>query len=250
MVGANPGVDGGVPAAESDGMTVSTRFWQRLYPAGTHRRDDGFDDGFPAILRDGREILLPIRTLPGTTTTGIASLIVNQASFVVHDALVAGMVDLARPHAPDVVVGVPTLGLSLAPGVARGLGHERFVPLGTSRKFWYEDRLSEPMSSITSPGQSKTLFLDPRLLPLVAERRVLLVDDVVSTGRSLGAALRLLAKAGVKPVAVVVAMRQTERWRALPELADGPPVLGVIDTPALEKGGDGHWRPVQASETA
>ena len=58
-----------------------------------------------------------------------------------------------------------------------------------------------PMTSITSPEQVKRLYLDPRMLPLIENRRVLLVDDVISSGRSIVAALKLLASCGVRPVA-------------------------------------------------
>ena len=39
-----------------------------------------------------------------------------------------------RPFSPEVVVGLPTLGLTLAAAVAERLGHARYVPCGTSRK--------------------------------------------------------------------------------------------------------------------
>ena len=35
--------------------------------------------------------------------------------------------------------------------------------LGYSRKFWYDEELSAPVSSITSPGQVKRVYLDPRM---------------------------------------------------------------------------------------
>ena len=58
----------------------------------------------------------------------------------------------------------------------------RYVPLGYSRKFWYDDALSEPVHSITSPETGKRLRLDPNLLPLLDRRRTVLVDDAISTG--------------------------------------------------------------------
>jgi hypothetical protein len=42
-----------------------------------------------------------------------------------------------------------------------------------------------PVRSITSPAERR-LWLDPRLLPRLVGRRVLLVDDVVSTGARRG----------------------------------------------------------------
>lgn len=223
-------------------------FWQEIYPPGTFPDDpaDGFRDLCPARLPDGRQIALPIRTLPGNGSRAVASLIVNQASFAVEDALSDAMARALRPLDVDMVIGVPTLGLPLANAVARRLGHPRMVALGTSRKFWYEDGLSEPMSSITSPDQVKRLYLDPRMLPLLRGRRVAVVDDVVSSGASMRAVLALLAKAEVQPVALVFAMLQTERWRPVLEAIDPAlpgKVHGAIRTPLLARREDGGWTP-------
>jgi len=151
--------------------------------------------------------------------------------------LTAEMVRLARPFAPDVVVGLPTLGLAFAPGVARGLGHGNFVPLGYSRKFWYTDALSTAIRSITSPGGAKRLYLDPLILPRLAGRRVLVVDDVASTGSSLAAAAQLLGQCGIAVIAAVVAMRQGAH-----EPAQDPfPIAAVFPTPRFTRRADGWW---------
>ncbi|MEQ8658230.1 MAG: phosphoribosyltransferase [Hyphomicrobiales bacterium] len=213
-------------------------FWQRLDAPGTHATGPGmvYTTAFPATLPDGRQLLLPIRNLPGGG--GVASLIVNQAAFVVEDALADIMAAQWQGIMPDIVVGVPTLGLPLANAIARRLGHQRMVPLGTSRKFWYTDALSEPISSITSPDKSKTIYLDPRMVPLLSGRKVLLVDDVVSTGTSMAAVLRLLNKVDIVPVGIAVAMEQGSRWKSVvaqPELT-----RGAIRSPILEASDAGY----------
>jgi len=223
-------------------------FWQIVYPRGTFPSapDRGFFDIYPAELPDGRQIALPIRVLPGDGNSAVASLIVNQASFGVEDALADAMASLAAQGAPDVVVGVPTLGLPLANAVARRLGHGRMVALGTSRKFWYSDELSEPMSSITSPAHAKRIYLDPRMLPLLEGRRVVVVDDVVSSGASMLAVLRLLRSAGIEPAGLVFAMLQGDRWRIpLSELDSGLPEImsGALVSPRLRTAPDGRWYP-------
>jgi adenine/guanine phosphoribosyltransferase-like PRPP-binding protein len=223
-------------------------FWQAVHPPATFDEapTGGFRDLYPARLPDGRQVALPIRTLPGDGTRGVASLIVNQASFAVEDALTEAMAAALRPFAADVVIGVPTLGLPLANGVARRLAHARMVALGTSRKFWYDEGLSEPMSSITSPDQVKRLYLDPRMLPVLAARRVVVVDDVISSGASMRAVLALLGKAGVAPVALGFAMAQTRRWRdVLADVGPGLPdlVRSAMATPLLLRSDDGGWRP-------
>ena len=184
--------------------------------------------------------MLPIRPL-AQTSNAIASLILNQSSFQVEAALADVLAQRVATHAPDVVVGMPTLGLSLARLVAERLGHRRYVALGTSRKFWYDADLSVPMSSITSPGQAKRLYLDPRMLALLKGARVCLIDDVISSGTSMRAGLDLLAKAGIAPVVIGAAMLQTRRWESLIAAA-GVPVVGAFETPLLGHT-DAGWMP-------
>ena len=220
------------------------QFWQTHDAPGTHKDDaqGGWLDGFPTTLPDGRQLLLPIRVLPGNGHSAVASLIINQASFAVEDALSAAMAEMLDELGVEVVVGVPTLGLPLANNVARRLGHARMVALGTSRKFWYRDEFSAPMSSITSPNQQKTIFLDPRSLPLLAGKRVGVVDDVISSGTSMAAVLTLLQRAGVAPVAVAAAMLQGARWHG-PLAAWRSRIMAPLASPRLVLNGAGRWVP-------
>lgn len=218
-------------------------FWQTIHPAGTYADAGPFAEAFPARLADGRQLLLPIRAL-ADGRHGLASLIVNQASFTVLSTLADDLAERLRPLSPDIVVGLPTLGLTLAAAVAERLGHSRYVPCGTSRKFWYVDELSVPMSSVTT-HHVKRLYIDPRMLPLLKGRRVVLIDDVISSGTSIVAGLRLMAAVEVEPVAVGAAMLQTGRWSSA--LADLSPiwpdrVIGSLSTPFLERTPEG-WAP-------
>ncbi len=187
-------------------------FWQTIHPSGQFQPCAHPPDRFVAVLVDGRQLVLPLRPIDDGRRA-LASLIINQASFAVQDALADAVAAALKPFGPEIVVGLPTLGLTLASGVARSLGHARYVPLGTSRKFWYRDDLSVPMSSITTPNQVKRLYIDPRMLPLLAGRRVALIDDVLSSGASIVAALDLLAMCRISPVAIGAAMLQSDRWQ-------------------------------------
>lgn len=222
-------------------------FWQQIAAPGTYPAmpEAGYSGGYPAPLADGRQLLLPIRVLPGDGTRAVASLILNQASFAVEDALAEGLADLLRPFAPDIIIGVPTLGLHLAPNVARRLGHSRLVPLGTSRKFWYDEQLSVPMSSITSPTHAKTLYIDPRMLPLVAGKRIAVIDDVISSGSSMAAVMSLLDKAGIAPVAIGAAMLQGTSWHE-PIQKWRDITVAPIKSPLLEKTAASGWVPLAA----
>ena len=219
-------------------------FWQENFPAGTFATEGPFTERFPATLPDGRQIALPIRALPDGRH-GLASLIISQASFAVQDALAQALAEQLAPFRPDVVVGLPTLGLTLAAAVARRLEHPRYVPLGTSRKFWYDDALSVPLSSITSPGQAKRLFVDPRMIELLLGARVAVIDDVISTGASMVAAIELMKRAGIDPVCIGCAMLQTTRWKKTVEPISRERLVGVFATPLLVSEDGGTWAPAE-----
>ncbi len=211
----------------------TTAYWQAFAGPAADEAPP-WRHGYPARLPDGRRLVLPIRRLAAEPRHAVASLILNQASFEVAEALADLLAARVAAAAPDVVVGLPTLGLPLAAAVARRLGHARAVPLGTSRKFWYDDALSVPVQSITSPTPGKRLYLDPHQRPLVAGRRVLIVDDAVSTGVTLGAAWSLLEALGAQVVGAGVAMRQGRRWADALGAARAAAVTGVFDSPLLQ----------------
>ncbi|MFK0166652.1 phosphoribosyltransferase [Rhizobium sp. NPDC090279] len=219
-------------------------FWQELHAPGTFDARQERADFHVAELPDRRQLLLPIRVL-ADGDHALASLIVNQASFAVQEALAEALAARIAAHDIDVVAGLPTLGLTLAATVARALGHARYVPLGTSRKFWYRDELSVSLSSITTPNQEKRLYIDPRMLPLLQGKRVALVDDVISSGASIVSGLSLLASCGIEPVVIGAAMLQSDRWRERVDL-DGRQwserIVGVFSTPILERNENGGWR--------
>ncbi|WP_281414195.1 phosphoribosyltransferase [Rhizobium sp. BK226] len=219
-------------------------FWQEIHPSGTFADDGEFTSFYVAVLEDGRQLRLPIRAL-ADGDHALASLIVNQASFAVLDALAESLAEKIRPMRIDIVAGLPTLGLTLAAAVAQKLGHSRYVPLGTSRKFWYRDELSVALSSITTPMQQKRLYIDPRMLPLLKGRRVALIDDVISSGTSIVAGINLLTGCGIEPAVIAAAMLQSERWRE--SLAAAGPqwttrTVGVFATPILERNEAGRWQ--------
>jgi adenine/guanine phosphoribosyltransferase-like PRPP-binding protein len=199
-------------------------FWQEILPS-----DVDTAGGYPARFEDGRILLLPIRPLPDGKRA-LASLIINQAGFAVLDALATALAQKLAAFVPDIVVGLPTLGLTLASAVAQKLGHTRYVPLGNSVKFWYGAELSVPLSSVTTPDQRKRLFIDPRMRPLLEGRRIALIDDVVSSGTSMQAGIALLEICGVRPVVLGAAMLQSELWK---ERLAGWDMVSVLHTPVL-----------------
>jgi adenine/guanine phosphoribosyltransferase-like PRPP-binding protein len=237
-------------AGAGEHIRPTTDYWQHLlddWPGGRAPQPPYRFD-YPVRLPDGRVLVLPLRALP-QADRAVASLIANQASFAVVEALGGHMGKLAHAAAADIVVGMPTLGLTFAPLVAHRLGHERYVPLGYSRKFWYDDALSEPVFSITSPRGEKRIYLDPNVLPLLAGKRICLVDDAISTGSSALAAHRLFSRLGLPLATVIVAMKQTTRWQApLGEInpAFKDSVKAVFGCPLFARSNDG-WSPIEGT---
>jgi len=227
------------------GFDATTGYWQHTVSAAglTAPLQPPYATCYPARLPDGRYLVLPLRGMPSTPDRCVASLIANQASLEVVEQLALHMAEAARAHGFEVVVGLPTLGLAFAPLVARHLGHHRYVPLGYSRKYWYREELSEPVSSITTPGKGKRLYVDPNQLPLITGKRVLVVDDAVSSGSTMASGLHLLARCGAEVAAVAVAMRQGTQWQDRLRRADGSaiPVVAAFDSPRMVRRAQGWW---------
>ena len=203
-------------------------YWQDFDPPAPPQ--PAWQDSYAAPMPDGSTLALPLRDLG---EIAVAGLIANQASFRVLDRLVGWLAERVAAFEAEVVFGLPTLGHAVAPALARALGHPNWVAAGFSRKLWYEERLSVAAASITSPMAGRRMWLDPRTLSRLRGRRVLLADDVMSTGRSMRAGLDLLRAAGTTPVAAAALMLQTDRWR------DGwhttVPVAGAFATPLFTR---------------
>jgi adenine/guanine phosphoribosyltransferase-like PRPP-binding protein len=209
-------------------------YWQHFTPGPPPAPP--WAETLPAVMPDGQVLPLPIRDYG---TVGVGGLIANQAAFPVVHRLAAWLAESLRPFAPEVVVALPTLGQVFGPLVAERLGHTNWVAPGYTRKRWYDDALSVPLASSTGPAE-RLLWLDPRVAQRLEGRRVVLVDDVISTGSSALAGLALLAKAGVRPVALGVAMVQGDRWR--PAWPLDVPVASAFATPLLRRVAGG-WAP-------
>ncbi len=236
------------PASAANFVETTAGYWQEIEPAPPTPEQPPYRYGYPARLPDGRTLRLPIRERPGAPGRAVASFIPNHGSFEVIDLLQQEITAMARPLEPDVIVALPTLGLALGPGVAKALGHRHYAPLGTSRKFWYRDELSAPVTSITTPDSARRLYLDPNLRSRVEGRRAILVDDTISSGTTILAAAALLERAGAEIVGLAFAMSQSDVWRQAlgatrPDLP--PKVRYVFQSPLLNLTADG-WVPEES----
>jgi adenine phosphoribosyltransferase len=148
--------------------------------------------------------------------------------------------DLAKLLAPlqvDVVVSVATMGIPLAIEVSRALGLDDYLILQKTPKIHLADAISEPVRSITTDRRQRLLF-DRARVGAVRGKRVALIDDVVSTGASVRAALSLVRRVGGQPVAIGALLTEASTWRTtLREDATLVHALGAV--PLFRRRGDG-----------
>jgi adenine phosphoribosyltransferase len=160
----------------------------------------------------GVETRLPL--VPLNESVAIALLMVIDQGVAFGARVGAALAEAARPLSPEIVVGAATLGIPVAIEVSRSLGLDEYVVLQKSPKIHLADALRESLRSVTSHGE-QVLMLDRRAVPLLAGRRIFVVDDVVSTGSSLAAMLRLVRRAGAEVVGVGVILTEGHDWRAV-----------------------------------
>ncbi|HEY5112324.1 MAG TPA: phosphoribosyltransferase family protein [Acidimicrobiales bacterium] len=147
------------------------------------------------------------------------------------------LADVLAPYDVDVVATVATMGIPLAVEVTRHLGLDQYVTLHKTPKIHLADAFSEPVRSITTDADQRLLF-DRARLGDVEGKRVAIVDDVISTGASTGASLRLLRGVGANIVAIGTIVTEASLWRrALGEDATMVRALGAI--PVFRPDGSG-----------
>jgi adenine/guanine phosphoribosyltransferase-like PRPP-binding protein len=147
----------------------------------------------------------------------------------------------ASVGAIDVVVSAATLGIQVGMAVAVGLGLDRQVVLQKTKKLHLRDALSEPLSSITT-GAAQDLLLDRRAIPFIRGKNVVFVDDVISSGSSCAAALRLIRAAGGNIVGVGAILVEGGEWKTRLGRDDAELVSFLGTIPLFRPTGpDGAW---------
>ena len=159
---------------------------------------------------DGLRVDLPI--VPIKPDFAISLMMVIDLGVKFGEFVGWRLADKLRPLEPDVVVGAATLGIPIAIEVSRALGLDQYVILQKSPKVHLQDALVQRISSITSRGEQR-LLLDRRMIPLLAGRRVVVVDDVVASGSSLKGSIELVRSAGGHVVGVGVILTEAREWQ-------------------------------------
>lgn len=103
------------------------------------------------------------------------------------------LVKLASPH--DVLITAEAKGIPLAYEMARQMGVNRYLVARKSPKLYMKNPTNVAVKSITTAATQR-LYIDEDDAKFMKGRRVLIVDDVISTGESVGAVEALIEKAG------------------------------------------------------
>src|ERR1700733_13058147 len=194
-----------------------------------------------AAMVGSQAVQLPLVPLSEDLTIALLICVDHGVSF----AEVAGreLADLMRPARPEIIVSVATMGIPLAIEASRALGFDDYVILHKTPKIHLGEMWAEPVSSITTDKPQK-LRMDPARVNAVRGRRVAVVDDVISTGASTLAALRLVRRIGAEPVVIGTLMTEGSGWRtALGADADHVRSLGSM--PLFRPASDGSGELVE-----
>ena len=95
----------------------------------------------------------------------------------------------------DVLITAESKGIPLICEMARLQGNKRYVLARKSPKLYMRNVFSAEVRSITT-DHKQTLYLDGADAEYMKGKRIVIVDDVISTGESLHALEELVSKAG------------------------------------------------------
>ena len=95
----------------------------------------------------------------------------------------------------DVMITSESKGIPLLYEMARQAGENNYIVARKMQKLYMSDIFSCEVNSITT-AKKQTLYLDGKDAATMKGRRVLIVDDVISTGESLRAIEKLVEQAG------------------------------------------------------
>ena len=123
----------------------------------------------------------------------------NIAAFVIFGdveltcACARELIKIAPEH--DVIITSESKGIPLAYEMARQMGVNKYILARKMQKLYMTDVFSTEVTSITT-AKKQTLYLDGQDAEYLSGKRVLIVDDVISTGESLRAIEALVERAG------------------------------------------------------
>lgn len=117
----------------------------------------------------------------------------------------------------DFLVGPEVKVVPLIHGVAKRLGQKKFIVCRKSVKpYMVTPVILKPLAHF--PKHVRQLVLDGSDAEILKNKKVVVMDDVISTGVTVRMMNRLMEKVGAKVVATVAVFRQGEQFEEIPNL--------------------------------
>lgn len=103
------------------------------------------------------------------------------------------LLKIVPPH--DIMITAESKGIPLLYEMARQSGENKYLIARKAPKLYMQNVFSTEVTSITT-AKKQELFIDNEDVQLMKGKRVLIIDDVISTGESLRAVEKLVKQAG------------------------------------------------------
>lgn len=130
------------------------------------------------------------------------------------DALADAFVEKFRAFSFDYLVAVDVKVVPLVHGIAKRLGHKRLVVCRRKVKpYMVHAVVARPPSDY--PKHVQQLVINGSDASLVSGKRVIVMDDVVSTGKTMQLAHTLMEQVGAVVVASAAVLRQGDQFTML-----------------------------------
>jgi len=133
----------------------------------------------------------------------------------------------------DIMITAESKGIPLLHEMARQAGENEYIVARKEQKLYMNDVFSVDVHSITT-ARKQTLYLDGNDALKMKDKRVLIIDDVISTGESLRAVERLVREAGgfVEGKACILAEGEAIYRDDILFLAELPLIFNHLETQA------------------
>ena len=165
--------------------------WWKFFKKGSSRNSpDGFSMKYYEMNIAGLDRKLPL--CPINDQLSIAAFVIfgdPELTTACAEAL------LAKAPEFDYMITAEAKGIPLIHEMARLNGNQRYMLARKGPKLYMTDIISVNVKSITTAKEQK-LYLDGAEAALMKGNRILIVDDVISTGESLHALEELVRVAG------------------------------------------------------
>jgi len=126
----------------------------------------------------------------------------------------------------DIFLTAEAKAIGLTDNLARLFGHSEYVVLRKSLKLYMSDPVEISVKSITTPAPQK-FFLGREDYETLRGKRVVAVDDVISTGGTMHAFFEMSRHVGFKIVTIAAVLTEETKWTEY----GGAPVISIDHIP-------------------